>query len=127
MHLTSTLRNVGMLTRLNVVDNSEIGRQLKEAGKKVKIIRVYNKSKYPTGTTGDKVLVTILGQMKKGYVVGCVANQPTFVPRFDTNNVVLVDDQNVPLGTRVNVPIPNCLRKHGAKTARLMAIGSSFV
>lgn len=127
MHLTGALNRIRLLTRLNVVDNSEIGRQVKAAGKKVKTIHVYNKTRHPTGTTGDKVLVTILGQMKKGYVVGCTAVQPAFVPRFDSNNVVLVDDQNVPLGTRINVPVPNCLRKQGAKTARLMAIGSSFV
>lgn len=113
---------------MNVVDNSEIGRQVKEAGKKVKVIRVYRKGpKHVHGTTGDKCLVTIMGQMKKAYIVGCRAQQPAFVPRYDHNNVVLVDNSNVPLGTRINVPIPNCLRKQGAKTARIMAIASSFV
>lgn len=113
---------------MNVVDNCEIGRRVKEAQKKVKVIHVYRKKqRHFVGTTGDKVLVTILGEMKKGYIVGCVQEQPAFVPRFDSNNVVLVDDHDVPLGTRITVPIPNVLRKHGAATARLMAIGTKFI
>ena len=127
MLITRVLNQVSSLTRLNVVDNSEIGRKVKEAGKKVKIIRIYNKSRHQMGGLGVRVLVTILGQMKKGIVVGCVQTQREFIPKFDTNNVVLVDEHNVPLGTRVNVPIPNYLRKEGATTARLMAIATKFV
>lgn len=127
MHITRVLHQVRSLTRLNVVDNSEIGRQVKEAGKKVKVIRVYNKSRHQMGGLGDKVLVTILGQMKKGFVVGCVQTQRAFIPKFDKNNVVLVDNSNVPLGTRITAPIPNYLRKQGANTARMMAIGTKFV
>lgn len=121
------MNQVRSLTRLNVVDNSEIGRQVKEAGKKVKIIHIYNKSRHQMGGLGDKVLVTILGQMKKGYVVGCVQTQKAFIPRFDSNNVVLVGNDDQPLGNRITAPLPNFLRKGGAKTARLMAIGTRFV
>lgn len=127
MFITRPLYQVRSLTRMNVVDNSEIGRKVKEAGKKVKIIRIYNKSRHMVGGVGDKVLVTILGEMKKGFVVGCTQTQGPFVPRFDSNNIVLVDNQNVPLGTRITAPVPNCLRKQGAATARLMAIGSRFL
>lgn len=127
MFITRPLWSVRSLTRLNVVDNSEIGRKVKEAGKKVKVIRVYNKTKYMIGGLGVRVLVTILGEMKKGIIVGLVANQRAFIPKFDSNNVVLVDNHNVPLGTRINAPIPNYLRKEGATTARLMAIASRFV
>lgn len=127
MHITRVLNHVRSLTTLNVIDNSQLGLAVKEAGKKVKVIRVYNKTKHPTGGLADKVLVTILGQMKKGYITGCVATQRAFVPKFDSNNVVLVDNQNVPLGTRVLGPLPNYLRKRGAETARLMAIGTRFV
>lgn len=127
MFITKVQNQVRLLTRMNIVDNSKIGREAKEAGKKVKLIHVYNKSKYPMGGLGDKVLVTILGQMKKGVVVGCVQKQKTFVPKFDSNNLVLIDNNNVPLGTRIEAPIPNILRKRGPLTARLMAIGKKFV
>lgn len=33
-----------------------------------------------------------MGEMKKGILVGCHQEQPAFQPKFDTNNVVLVDD-----------------------------------
>lgn len=127
MRLTPLVNQVRLLTRLNVVDNSEIGRQVREAGKKVKCIRVYNKSRQNMGGLGDRCLVTILGQMKKGIIVGCVQTQRAFVPKFDKNNVVLLDNNHVPLGTRVTAPLPNILRKQGATTARLMAIATKFV
>lgn len=127
MFITRPLCQVRSLTRMNVVDNSLIGRQVKEAGKKVKVIRIYNKTRHQMGGLGNKVLVTILGQMKKGIVVGCVQDQKAFIPKFDRNNIVLIDNNNVPLGTRVNAPLPNYLRKQGATTARLMAIGSKFI
>lgn len=127
MFLTKSLNQVRLLTRLNVIDNSAIGAKVKEAGKKVKVIHVYNRTRHPMGGLGEKVLVTILGEMRKGIIVGCVQTQKAFVPRTDSNNVVLIDNNNVPLGTRINGPLPNYLRKKGALTARLMAIGNKFV
>lgn len=127
MFVTRALNQIRLLTRLNVVDTSEIGQRVKEAGKKVKCIRVYNKSRQNMGGLGDKVLVTILGEMRKGFIVGCVQDQRAFIPKFDKNNVVLVDNNNVPLGTRITAPIPHFMRKRGAETARLMAIATKFV
>lgn len=127
MFLTKALNQVRLLSRLNVIDNSAIGAKVKEAGKKVKLIHVYNRTRHPMGGLGEKVLVTILGEMRKGIIVGCVQTQKAFVPRIDSNNVVLIDNNNVPLGTRINGPLPNYLRKQGALTARLMAIGNKFI
>lgn len=127
MFVGNALMQIRKLTQLNIVDNSKIGMQVKEAGKKVKVIHIYNKTKTPVGGLGDKVLVTILGQMKKGVVVGCKQIQRPFVPKFDRNNVVLIDNNNVPLGTRITAPLPNVLRQKGPLTARLMAIGTKFV
>lgn len=127
MFLTNALNQVRSLTRMNIIDNSKQGIAVKEAGKFVKVIRIYNKSKHQMGGLGDKVLVTLLGQMYKGVVVGCKQTQRTMIPRLDKNNLVLIDNQNVPLGTRVLGPLPNRLRKQGALTARLMAIGTRFI
>lgn len=127
MFITQTRSQIFKLTRLRVVDNSAIGKEALLASKPVKCIHIYNKNESRHGGVGDKVLVTILGQMKKGYVVGCVAKQRTFVPRYDSNNVVLVDNNDVPLGTRITYPIPNCLRKRGPEVARLMAVCTKFV
>ncbi|RWS05543.1 39S ribosomal protein L14-like protein [Dinothrombium tinctorium] len=112
-------------TRLRVVDNSALGKQAMLEGKPPKVIRVYNK--LDVGFLGDKVLVTIKGQMKKAVVVGCVQRQKAFVPRFDSNNCVLLDDSGNPLGTRILVPIPNLLRKLRPEMSKLIAIATKFV
>ena len=59
-------------------------------GKPPKCIHVYNKK--GIGTVGDKVLVAILGEKKKAIIIGCKQKQLPFIPRFDSNNIVLVDD-----------------------------------
>ena len=88
---TSCIHNhVIKLTRLRVVDNSEIGKAAMMQGKPPKCIHVYNKK--GIGTVGDKVLVAILGEKKKAIIIGCKQKQLPFIPRFDSNNIVLVDD-----------------------------------
>ena len=122
---------IGNQTRLRVVDNSALGREAMTQNKKVKCIHVYTKKKIGSnqcvGVLGDKVLVTIKGQMKRGYLVGLKAYQRPMVPKFDTNNVVLIEDNGNPLGTRVAVPVPHYLRSRGPELAKIIAISSRFV
>lgn len=81
------------------------------------------------------MLVAIKGQMKKGILVGLKQNQSPKVPKFDSNNIVLIDDNGSPLGTRIHVPIPHVLRtilkekthSKGADYTKLIAIASKFV
>ncbi|KAH7940172.1 39S ribosomal protein L14, mitochondrial [Rhipicephalus sanguineus] len=113
-------------SRLRVVDNSALGRQAMMDGKPPKIIQVYNKTGF--ATIGDKVLVAILGQKKKGFVVGCKhMKQKPLVPRYDTNNMVLLDDNGNPLGTRVLVPLPSMLRGDKPRYSKILALCSRFV
>ncbi|XP_013793900.1 39S ribosomal protein L14, mitochondrial-like [Limulus polyphemus] len=112
------------LTRLRVVDNSALGKQAMMDGKPPRCIHVYNKT--GIGTVGDKILVTIKGQKKKALIVGVRQRQKCFVPRFDSNNIVLIDDNGNPLGTRVHVPVPSMLR--GKKEfSKVLALCTSFV
>lgn len=84
---------------------------------------------------GDKVLVAIKGEKKKGILVGLKQNQNPKVPKFDSNNIVLIDDNGTPLGTRIHVPIPHILRtllkekthSKGADYTKLLAIAPRFV
>ncbi|XP_054153463.1 39S ribosomal protein L14, mitochondrial-like [Oppia nitens] len=130
-HTSPVLQWITKQTRLRVVDNSQLGREAMTDGSKVKCIHVYTKKKtgtnQPVGQLGDKVLVTIKGQMKRGYLVGLRAYQRPMVPKFDTNNVVLIEDNGNPLGTRVAVPVPNYLRSKGPELAKIIAISSRFV
>ncbi|KAH0948020.1 hypothetical protein HN011_010965 [Eciton burchellii] len=130
---SSPMNRIILLSRLRVVDNSEIGKKAMAEGKPPRCIHVYNKKRL--GLIGDRVLVAIRGQKKKGILVGLKANQLTKVPRFDSNNVVLIDDNGTPLGTRIHVPIPHILRTKlkektyakGANYTKLIAIASRFV
>lgn len=80
-------------------------------------------------------MVAIKGEKKKGILVGLRQKQNPKVPRFDSNNIVLIDDNGTPLGTRIHVPIPHILRtmmkqkthNKGADYTKLIAIASRFV
>ncbi|XP_055331710.1 39S ribosomal protein L14, mitochondrial-like [Paramacrobiotus metropolitanus] len=125
------LEMVQKLTRMRVVDNSAIGQQAMAAGKPPKVIHVYRRQirrkRRATGTIGHKVLVAIMGQKKRGYVVGVAREQEDQIPRFDTNNLVLVDDNGSPLGTRITVPIPMLLRSKTGDISKILAIATKFV
>lgn len=132
-HTTAICNEIRKMARLRVVDNCEIGKRAMAEGKPPRVIHVYNKK--AVGYTGDMVLLAIKGEKKKGILVGCKQLQKPKVPRFDTNNVVLIDDNGTPLGTRIQVPIPNILRKimkekthsKGADYTKLLAIATRFV
>lgn len=132
-HTTSVYNEIRLLSRLRVVDNSEIGKKAMMEGKPPKTIHVYNKRRI--GFLGDKVLVAIKGQKRKGILVGLKQKQKVKVPKFDTNNVVLIDDSGTPLGTRIFVPIPTILRTimkekthaKGTDYTKLLALAPRFV
>ncbi|ODM98831.1 39S ribosomal protein L14, mitochondrial [Orchesella cincta] len=132
-HASSCLCRLQLLSRVRCVDNSAIGKQAMAEGKPPKIIHVYNKKR--RATIGDKVLMTVKGEMKKGIIVGVKEHQKHGIPRSDTNNVVLIDDNGTPLGTRINAPIPMILRgimkektiAKGADYTKILSIASRFV
>merc|ERR1711946_54303 len=99
-HQSQVSNQVMLLSRLRVVDNSTIGKEAMLEGRPPKVIQVYNKT--GVGYLGDKVLVAIKGLKKK---------QKPFVPKFDSNNVVLIEDNGTPVGTRIHVAIPSGLRQ----------------
>ncbi|XP_076640632.1 mitochondrial ribosomal protein L14 isoform X1 [Halictus rubicundus] len=130
---SATSSQIIKLTRLRVVDNSEIGKQAMMEGRPPRCIHVYNKK--GVGYIGDRVLVAIKGEKKKGILVGLKQNQNPKVPKFDSNNLVLIDDNGTPVGTRIHVPIPHILRtimkekthSKGADYTKLLAIATKFV
>lgn len=86
-------------------------------------------------TTGDIVLLAIKGEKKKGILVGLKQTQSPRVPKFDSNNVVLIEDNGTPLGTRIHVPIPTVLRSKlkrkthakGPEYTKILGIASRFI
>ncbi|KAI4462991.1 39s ribosomal protein l14 mitochondrial [Holotrichia oblita] len=121
------------MSQLRVVDNSELGKRAMAEGKPPKVIHVYNKT--GIGRMGDTVLVAVKGEKKKGVLVGLKQNQKSKIPKFDSNNVVLLDETGTPLGTRIHVPIPTVLRTilkektytKGVDYTKILSIASNFV
>ncbi|XP_013418407.1 39S ribosomal protein L14, mitochondrial-like [Lingula anatina] len=112
------------MSRVNVVDNSDLGKNAKTSGKPARIVHVYNKQ--GVARIGDKVLLALEKQKVKGIIVGCKQKQKHMIPKFDSNNVVLIDEEDTPMGSRINVPIPSVLRKK-EELAKILAISSRFV
>ncbi|TMW49154.1 hypothetical protein DOY81_005744 [Sarcophaga bullata] len=133
LHTTPVCNEIRKLARLRVVDNSDLGKRAMAEGRPPRCIHVYNKR--GIGLIGDKVLVAIKGQMKKGILVGLKQKQRPKIPKFDSNNLVLIDDNGTPLGTRIHVPVPTILRTvlkektqaKGADYTKVLAIASRFI
>ncbi|XP_071963435.1 large ribosomal subunit protein uL14m-like [Antedon mediterranea] len=119
---TNPLSAIILLSRLRVVDNSALGASA--VHKPPRCIHVYNKKR--VGKVGDKILVAIRGQKKKGLIVGVKMPGKNMTPRFDTNNMILLEESGNPTGTRISVPIPSYLR--GRKDlSKVFALGTTFV
>ena len=119
-------------TRVRVVDNSKLGLDGNIYKRMPRVIHCYKRNNNLTRTRltaglGDKVLLAIKGEMKKAIIVGCkqLVRKPN-VPQFDSRNVVLIDDDGNPIGTRIIAPIPAFFRTRG-DLAKIAAIATTFV
>ncbi|VDN04980.1 unnamed protein product [Thelazia callipaeda] len=122
-------------TRLLVVDNSALGKEANTSGKLAYCIDVKKpggrKKHMPHARLGDKILVAIRGEMKQAFVVGAkihVDYRKHGIPSTDTNNIVLLDDEGNPLGTRVLVPIPAVLQRKRANLqfSKILSIATKY-
>ncbi|TTU93298.1 39S ribosomal protein L14, mitochondrial [Bagarius yarrelli] len=111
------------LTRVRVVDNSSLGNS--PYHRPPRVIHVYTKN--GVGKVGDTVLLAIKGQKKKALIVGHKMPGPRMSPRFDSNNVVLIEENGNPTGTRIKAPIPTHLRKLESNFSKLLAIAQRLV
>ena len=106
---------IQMQTRLEVADNS--------GAKTVQCIKVLGGSKRVIAGIGDVIVVAVKdsitgGKVKKGDVKRAVIVRTKYPVRredgsyiqFDTNSVVLINQQNEPLGTRIFGPVARELR-----------------
>ncbi|XP_031573221.1 39S ribosomal protein L14, mitochondrial-like [Actinia tenebrosa] len=117
-------RHITLLTTFNVVDNSALGQRTKR-NRKPYLIGFYRKRK--TADIGDVIRVAVGGKTNKAIVVGTRKTKHHTVPRYDNNNIVLVDDNLAPLGTRIKGPIPSIIRRRQAKYSKVLAIASRFI
>lgn len=109
---------IQMQTVLDVADNS--------GAKKVMCIKVVGGSHKRTANIGEEIVVSVKdaiprGRVKKGQVVkavivrtktGIKRDDGTLI-RFDSNAVVLVNNQKEPVGTRIFGPVTREMRGAG--------------
>uniref|UniRef100_A0A5S6QSI5 Large ribosomal subunit protein uL14m n=1 Tax=Trichuris muris TaxID=70415 RepID=A0A5S6QSI5_TRIMR len=107
---------IHLKTRFRAVDNSTTAKQAMLAGKPPYCLTVYRAGrlgqKARRGRLGDKVLVAVKGEMRRAYIVGWKMHHKQIVhgvPRSDSNNIVLLNADGNPAGSKVLVPIPACL------------------
>uniref|UniRef100_T1E539 Large ribosomal subunit protein uL14m n=1 Tax=Crotalus horridus TaxID=35024 RepID=T1E539_CROHD len=120
--LSNVCSYIQKLTRVRVIDNSALGNT--PYHRPPKCIHVYTKN--GVGKVGDQILLAIKGEKKKALIVGCKFPGPRMSPRFDSNNVVLIEDNGNPIGTRIKTPIPSLLRKK-REFSKVLAIATNFV
>ena len=63
----------------------------------IDIILQIKKKIFILGKLGDRVLMAVCGQKKKGIIVGMRQQQLHGIPKYDTNNVVFVEVNEHPL------------------------------
>ncbi len=111
-------------TEMNVADNS--------GARRVECIKVLGGSKRRYASVGDVIRISVKDAMprskvKKGEVLRAVVvrtrkgvrrNDGSLI-RFDSNAVVLVNNQNQPLGTRIFGPVARELRQKFMKIVSL--------
>ncbi len=106
---------IQMQTRLEVADNS--------GAKEVKCIKVLGGSKRMSASLGDVIVVAVQnalpnGKIKKGDVKKAVIVRTVYPLRredgsyiqFDKNSVVILNNNNEPVGTRIFGPVARELR-----------------
>lgn len=106
---------IQMQTKLEVADNS--------GAKMVRCIKVLGGSHRLTANVGDVIVVAVQqvlpsGKIKKGEVKKAVIVRTIYPIRredgsyikFDTNSVVLINQANEPIGTRIFGPVARELR-----------------
>ncbi|XP_008827275.1 39S ribosomal protein L14, mitochondrial isoform X2 [Nannospalax galili] len=120
---SGSLGAIQKMTRVRVVDNSALGNT--PYHRPPRCIHVYNKN--GVGKVGDQILLAIKGQKKKALIVGHRMPGPQMTPRFDSNNVVLIEDNGNPIGTRIKIPIPSSLRRREGEYSKVLAIAQNFV
>ncbi|EQC48838.1 ribosomal protein L14 [Bacteriovorax sp. BSW11_IV] len=106
---------IQMQTKLEVADNS--------GAKEVKCIKVLGGSKRMSASLGDIIVVAVQqalpgGKIKKGDVKKAVIVRTSYPIRredgsyiaFDNNSVVILNNNNEPVGTRIFGPVARELR-----------------
>lgn len=119
-----TRRSIYLLTEFNCVDNSELG-QVSKRYRKPYLIGFYRKRR--TADIGDVIKVAVKGRPCRALVVATRKRKLDMTPRYDNNNIILLDDNNNPLGSRIRGPLPTFMRKRKDRFPKAVAQANRYV
>ena len=116
-------RSVVLLTRLTLVDNSENAKKVTRLDRPY-CIKLPKNSK--VAGFGEIITIAHRGKVHKALIVS--NRRPSKrLPRFDTHNIILLNDRLEPVGTRIRAPLPSVIRKRDRQLSKVIAIATKFI
>ena len=116
-------RRVGLLTKLKIVDNSENAKKVKKRDRPY-CIKLPRNSR--VAGFGEVITIAHLGKVYKALIVS--NRKPSKrLPRYDTHNIILLNEKREPVGTRIMGPIPSVIRKRDRELSKVIAIATKFI
>lgn len=112
-----------LLTKLKFVDNSDNAKRVTKLDQPY-CIGLPRNSK--VAGFGDVITIAHRGKVHKALVVS--NRMPSKrLPRYESHNIVLLNDKLEPVGTRIIGPLPSVLRKRGGHFSKVIAIATKFI
>ena len=115
--------SVILLTRLKLVDNSENAKKVTRLDQPYCIKLPKNKK---VARFGDIITIAHRGKVHKALLVSNRQTSKRY-PRYDSHNVILLDDKLQPIGTRIIGPLPSALKKRQGEFSKVIALASKFI
>ena len=122
-HLRQPTRPVTLLTTLKLVDNSENAKKVTRLDQPYCIKLPGNRK---SAGFGDIIKIAHRGKVHNALIVS--NRKPgRKLPRYDSHNIILLNNKLEPVGTRILGPLPSVLRRKEGQFSKVIAIASRFI
>lgn len=116
-------RSVGLLTKFKLVDNSENSKKVTRLDQPycIKLPKNNKVAKF-----GDVIKIAHRGKVHNALIVS--NRMPSkWLPRYDSSNIILLNEKLEPVGTRILGPIPSAIRRKEGQYSKVIAIATKFI
>ena len=116
-------RSVGLLTKLKLVDNSENSKKVTRLDQPycIKLPKNNRVAKF-----GDVIKIAHRGKVHNALIVS--NRMPSkWLPRYDSSNIILLNEKLEPVGTRILGPLPSAIRRKEGEYSKVIAIATKFI
>ena len=116
-------RSVLLLTKLKLVDNSDNAKRVTRLDKPY-CIKLPKNNK--VAGFGDVIKIAHRGKVHNALIVS--NRKPSKkLPRYDSHNIILLNDKLDPVGTRIIGPLPSALRRKRGEFSKVIAMATKFI